>query len=88
MLLTEDEGSISGKNEAVEYYPCIYTVKKTCNPLLALHKTFYESTHRSLIYKELLPTYCVNCGILKMINDSLIDEGKDWIESTAANKNE
>ena len=86
MLLVEDEGQMSGKNGAVEYYLCIYTVKKTCNPLLALHKTFYESTHRSLIYRELLPTYCANCGILKMINDTLIDEGKEWIESTLEKK--
>ena len=85
-MLLMDEVQMSDESGVAEYYLCIYTEERTCDPRLVLHKTFYEPMHRSLIYKELLPAYCVNCAILKLINDALIDDGKEWIESMMEKK--
>ena len=74
---------MSEKYKVKENYNCIYTEKRNCIALLTLHKEFHEYIHMTLIYKELLPSYCAKCPVLKMIADALIEEGAEWIESSA-----
>jgi len=71
-----------------ERYSCIYTTNKDCTALLRLHQEFHEYMHMTLIYKEILPSYCAKCPVLKLITEALIAEGTGWIESTVGDRKE
>ena len=74
---------MSEKNyQMKEKYCCIYTKNRNCTVLLKLHQEFHEYMHLTLIYREILPTYCANCPVLKLIMRALVEEGAGWIEST------
>ena len=73
---------MSDEYQVKETYDCIYTKNRNCTARLKLHQEFHQYMHLTLIYREILPSYCAKCPVLKLITEALIEEGTDWIEST------